>query len=67
VNNAGISMVGLFTDTTEEDWKKICGVNLDGAIRCSREAAKMMVPVHSGKIVNISSMWGQVGASCEVL
>ncbi len=67
VNNAGISMVGLFTDTTEEDWRKICGVNLDGAINCSREAARLMLPVHKGKMINISSMWGQVGASCEVL
>ncbi len=67
VNNAGISKVGLFTDMTDEDWREICGSNLDGAVWCSREAAKMMVPVHSGKIVNISSMWGQVGASCEVM
>ncbi len=67
VNNAGISLVGLFTDATDEDWRKICGVNLDGAVWCSREAAKMMVSAHSGKIINISSMWGQVGASCEVM
>ncbi len=67
VNNAGISLVGLFTDMTDEEWRKICGVNLDAALWCSREAAKLMLPVHSGKIINISSMWGQVGASCEVM
>ncbi len=67
VNNAGISKVGLFTDMTDRDWREICGVNLDAAVWCSREAAKLMVPVHTGKIMNISSMWGQVGASCEVM
>ncbi len=67
VNNAGISNVGLFTDIKDEDWRRICGVNLDGTVWCSREASKMMVNAHSGKIVNISSMWGQVGASCEVM
>ena len=67
VNNAGISKVGLFTDASDDDWREISGVNLDGAIWCSREASKMMVSAHKGKIVNISSMWGQVGASCEVM
>jgi 3-oxoacyl-[acyl-carrier protein] reductase len=67
INNAGISKVGLFTESTDEDWREICGVNLDSAVWCSREAAKMMLTVHSGKIINISSMWGQAGASCEVL
>ena len=67
VNNAGISKVGLFTDMTDEDWRRICGVNLDSAVWCSREASRIMLKTHSGKIVNISSMWGQVGASCEVL
>ncbi|MCR5823518.1 MAG: 3-oxoacyl-ACP reductase FabG [Lachnospiraceae bacterium] len=67
VNNAGISKVGLFTDMTDDDWREICGVNLDGAVWCSREASRMMVREHRGKIVNISSMWGQVGASCEVM
>lgn len=66
VNNAGISLVGLFTDMSDEEWRKVCGVNLDGVIWCSREATRMMVEEKSGKIINISSMWGQVGASCEV-
>lgn len=66
VNNAGVSSVGLFTELSDEEWRRVCGVNLDGAIWCSREAARMMVEKKSGKIINISSMWGQVGASCEV-
>lgn len=66
VNNAGISLVGLFTDMSDENWRHICGVNLDGVIWCSREAARLMIENKSGKIINISSMWGQVGASCEV-
>ncbi len=66
VNNAGISLIGLFTDMKDEEWRKVCGVNLDGIIWCSREASRMMIEEKSGKIINISSMWGQVGASCEV-
>ncbi len=66
INNAGISQQKLFTDITDEDWKKMLGVNLDGAFYCSREALKGMIKRKSGSIINISSMWGQVGASCEV-
>ncbi len=66
VNNAGIAHIGLFTDITDETWAKIIGINLSGAAYCSREAAKIMLKKHGGSIVNISSMWGQVGASCEV-
>ncbi len=66
VNNAGISIHGLFTDMTDEEWQRICAVNLGSTVFCSREAAKMMVSRHSGHILNISSMWGQAGASCEV-
>ncbi len=67
VNNAGIAQQKLFTDITNEDWSKMRGINLDGAFFCCREALKrFMLPNHSGAIVNISSMWGQVGASCEV-
>lgn len=67
VNNAGISKVGLFTDVTDSDWEEICGVNLSGMIYSCREASRIMVDQKHGKIFNISSMWGQVGASCEVL
>ena len=67
VNNAGIAQQKLFTDLTQEDWKRMISVNLDGVFNCTQEAVKRyMLPAHSGVILNISSMWGQVGASCEV-
>ena len=67
VNNAGIAQQKLFTDITPDEWKKMMGVNLDGVFYCSQQALKRyMIKNHSGVILNISSMWGQVGASCEV-
>ncbi len=66
VNNAGIAQQKLFTDITAEDWRAMVGVNLDSVFYCSQQALKRMIWNHSGKIINISSMWGQVGASCEV-
>ena len=66
VNNAGIAQQKLFTDITAEDWRSMVGVNLDSVFYCSQQALKRMIWNHSGKIINISSMWGQVGASCEV-
>ncbi len=67
VNNAGIAQQKLFTDLTDEDWRRMTGVDLDGVFYCCREALRRyMLPEHSGAILNISSMWGQVGASCEV-
>ena len=66
VNNAGISQQKLFTDITDEDWRKMMSVNLDGVFYCSREALKGMIKRKSGSIINVSSMWGEVGASCEV-
>ncbi len=65
VNNAGIPHYGLITDLTYEDWRELMAVNLDGAFLCCREAVKGMVRRKRGSIVIISSMWGQVGASCE--
>lgn len=67
VNNAGIAQQKLFTDTTVDDWKAVMGVNLDSVYNVTREVLPSMVRNHSGAIVNISSMWGQVGASCEVI
>lgn len=67
VNNAGISIVGLFMDSTEEDIKNIVDTNLLGAMYLTRHAIEYMVSKKSGSIVNISSIWGEVGASCEVL
>lgn len=67
VNNAGIAQQKLFTDITDDDWHRMIGTNLDGVFYCSREVLKrFMLKTHSGVILNISSMWGQVGASCEV-
>ncbi len=66
VNNAGIAQFKLFTDITDEEWQEMIGTNLTGVFNCSRAAAKYMINAKSGSIVNISSMWGQVGASCEV-
>ncbi len=67
VNNAGISNIGLFMDATIDEWNNILNVNIKGAINCSHNAVKEMVKQKSGSIINISSMWGEVGASCEVI
>ena len=66
VNNAGIAQTKLFTDITDDDWNRMVGTNLNGAFFCCRRAIPYMVHNHFGRIVNISSMWGQVGGSCEV-
>ncbi len=66
VNNAGIAQVGLFTDLTEEQWDRVMDVNCKGVYLCCRRALPAMIAAHRGSIVNLSSMWGQVGASCEV-
>lgn len=67
VNNAGISHIGLLQDMTDVEIKHQLDVNLMGAVVCSREAAKLMIPRKSGSIINIASMWGEVGASCEAV
>ena len=66
INNTGVSSQKLFTDITDKDWRKTIGVNLDGVFYCCREALKAMISKKQGVIINISSMWGEVGASCEV-
>lgn len=66
VNNAGISQIKLFGDVTDEDWKKMIDTNLSAAFYTCREASRIMVAQHAGRIINIGSMWGKVGASCEV-
>lgn len=65
VNNAGVADFGLFTDMTDADYRRIMSVDLDGTFYCCRAAAREMIKAHSGAIINISSMWGLVGASCE--
>lgn len=66
VNNAGISYVGLLTDMSPEDWNKVITSNLTSVFNCSSLAIPDMVRNKKGKIINISSVWGSVGASCEV-
>ena len=66
VNNAGISLGGLFTDVSEEMWQNIINVNLNSVFNCTQEVLKYMIKEKSGRIINISSIWGETGASCEV-
>ena len=66
VNNAGISKVKVIQDTTVGDWDKVFAVNAKSAFLCSREVANKMIFAGGGSIVNVASVWGEVGASCEV-
>ncbi len=66
VNNAGISQDKLFTDITDEDWDRMMNINLKGCFYCSQVALKYMISEKKGNIINISSIWGISGASCEV-
>lgn len=65
VNNAGISWIGLLTDMTLSDWRRVLDGNLTSVFLCCRRALGPMIRAKSGCIINISSMWGQRGASCE--
>ena len=66
INNAGISQIKLFTDITDEDWSQMIGVNLSGVFYLTRAVVPEMVHNKFGSIINISSVWGVHGASCEV-
>ena len=66
VNNAGISYIGLLQDMTAADWDRVIRTNLTSVFNCSKLAIPDMVAQKYGKIINISSVWGNVGASCEV-
>lgn len=66
INNAGISYSGLFTDTIPSLWHQIMQTNLNSAYNCSFLGIPSMIREHKGIIINISSIWGNVGASCEV-
>lgn len=65
VNNAGISHIGLLQDMSDNEICSLTDIDFMGSIYCSREAIKAMLPRHYGCIINIASMWGEVGASCE--
>ena len=66
VNNAGISQIKLFGDITDEDWARMLAVDLTGCFNVTQEVLKGMIARKSGAVVNISSVWGVHGASCEV-
>ena len=66
VNNAGIDQFKLFTEITDEDWKNIIQTNLTGTFYMTQETVKNMIKNKKGCIINISSIWGITGASCEV-
>ena len=67
VNNAGVSLVKMINDTTLDDYDYVTSVNERAVYFCSKHAVSKMMKNHSGAIINISSMWGQCGASCETL
>ena len=65
VNNAGVSLIKQIQDVEYEEFNKVRSVNVGGTFLCSREASKGMIDRQNGLIVNISSVWGEVGGSCE--
>ena len=65
VNNAGVSLIKQIQDVSFEEWQRLFAVNVGGAFLCTKEAVKGMISRQNGLIVNISSVWGEVGASCE--
>ena len=66
INNAGISQIKLFSDISDAEWQTMVNTNLSSAFYVTREVSKIMVSQKSGRIINIGSMWGKTGASCEV-
>ena len=66
INNAGIASEKLFTETTDEEWNTMINTNLNSVFYCSQEALKEMINKKQGCIINISSIWGVTGGSCEV-
>lgn len=65
INNAGIAHIGLLSDMSDLEWDNLIRTNLYSVFYCCRRAIPAMVSAHSGRIINISSVWGAVGASCE--
>ena len=66
INNAGISQIKLFSDITDKDWQSVINTNLSSAFFVSQSVLPDMVSQKCGRIINIGSMWGKTGASCEV-
>jgi len=67
VNNAGVAHYGLLSDVTEEQWDEIMGINLKGTFLATQQFMKPMISQKYGRIINVSSIWGISGASCEVV
>ncbi|HEY0827138.1 MAG TPA: 3-oxoacyl-ACP reductase FabG [Bacilli bacterium] len=67
VNNAGITHYGMLSDVTEELWDKVMAINLKGMFLCTQQFMSHMVSQKYGRIINVSSIWGVTGASCEVV
>ncbi len=67
VCSAGVSLIKLFTDTAESEWRRLIDINLGGVINCCQAAIPYMVRNKSGRIIIISSVWGDTGASCEAV
>lgn len=67
VNNSGVSLWGLFDTTSDSQWDEVIDTNLRGTFNCCREVLPLMLKNKYGRIINISSVWGQVGASCEAV
>lgn len=65
VCNAGISHIAQICDTSDDDWRRVTDTDLSGVFYLCREASKIMVRQHGGSIINVGSVWGRVGASCE--
>lgn len=66
VNNAGVSLIRVIQDTSQSDWNRVFGVNVKGVFNCSKAVVDAMIGWGGGSIINIASIWGEVGASCEV-
>ena len=66
VTSAGVAEIAQICDTSDDDWEKICGTDLSGTFYFCRDVSEIMVRRHSGRIITIGSVWGRVGASCEV-
>lgn len=66
VNNAGISTQKIFSDIEEDEWKRMIDIHINGTYNCTHTVLPCMLQNHMGKIINISSMWGVTGGSCEV-
>lgn len=66
INNAGISKIGLLSDLSAEEWRQVMSTNLDSLFYCAKEVIPDMVKKQAGKIINMTSIWGETGASCEV-